>query len=60
MYWVGQKEGLGLSVRCYRMNFLANPIHTTIFKMNNLQQGPTIQHEELCSILRNHLNGKRI
>ena len=34
-------------------------IHTTIFKTDN-QQGPTIQHRELCSLFCNNLNGKRI
>ena len=32
--------------------------HTAIFKMDN-QQGPTVQHRELCSILCNNLNGKK-
>ena len=30
-----------------------------IFKINN-QQGPPVQHRELCLILCNNLNGKRI
>ena len=34
-------------------------VHTAIFKIDN-QQGPTVQHRELCSILSNNLNGKRI
>ena len=31
----------------------------TIFKIDN-QQGPTVQHRELCSIFCNNLNRKRI
>ena len=34
-------------------------IHTTIFKMDN-QQGPTVEHRELCSVFCSNLNGKRI
>ena len=34
-------------------------IYTTIYKIDN-QQGPTVQHRELCSILYNNLYGKRI
>ena len=34
-------------------------VHTAIFKIDN-QQGPAVQHRELCSILCNNLNGKRI
>ena len=30
-----------------------------VFKMDD-QQGPTVYHRELCSILCNNLNGKRI
>ena len=33
-------------------------VYTAIFKMDN-QQGPTVQHRELFSILCNNLNGKR-
>ena len=33
--------------------------HNAIFKIDN-QQGPTVQHRELCSIFCNNLNGKRI
>ena len=33
--------------------------HTAIFKLDN-QQGPTVQHRELCSIFCNNLIGKRI
>ena len=29
-------------------------VHTAIFKMDN-QQGPTVEHIELCSILYNNL-----
>ena len=31
-------------------------VHTAIFKMDN-QQGPTVQHMELCSVLRASLDG---
>ena len=34
-------------------------IHTTICKIDN-QQGPTVEHRELYSILCNGLYGKRI
>ena len=34
-------------------------VHTAIFKMDN-QQGPTVQHRKLCSILHNNLNEKII
>ena len=34
-------------------------VHTAVFRSYN-QEGPTIQHKELCSILPNSLNGKRI
>ena len=33
--------------------------NTGIFKMDN-QQGPIIQHKEVCLVLCNNLNGKRI
>ena len=34
-------------------------VHTAICKMDN-QQGPTVEHRELCSIFCNNLNGKSI
>ena len=34
-------------------------IHTAIFKMDN-QQGPTVQHMKLCSILCGSLDGNRV
>ena len=34
-------------------------IPTVIFKMDN-QQGPTVQHMELCSVLRGNLDGKAV
>ena len=34
-------------------------IHTAIFKIDN-QKGHTVQHRELCSVLCNNLNGKKI
>ena len=33
-------------------------VHTAIFKLDN-QQGPTVYHRDLCSILCNKLNGKK-
>ena len=33
--------------------------HTAIFKMDN-QQGPTVQHMELCSMLCGSLDGKGV
>ena len=38
---------------------LTHHVHTTIYKIGN-QQGPTVQHKELCSILHKNLDGKRI
>ena len=32
-------------------------MHTAVFKIGN-QQGPTVQHMELCSMLRGSLDGK--
>ena len=32
-------------------------VHTAIFKMDN-QQGPTVQHRELCSVLCGSLDGR--
>ena len=32
-------------------------IHTTVYKIDR-QQGPTVQHVELCSALRGSLNGR--
>ena len=37
--------------------FLLQRIHTAIFKMNN-QQGPTVHHRKLCSMLCGSLEGK--
>ena len=34
-------------------------VHTAIFKMNN-QQGPTLQHRELCSMLCSNLDGRGV
>ena len=34
-------------------------VHTAILKMDN-QQGHTVERRELCSILCNNLNGKRV
>ena len=34
-------------------------VHTSIFKMDN-QQGPTVQHMELCSMLCNTLDGRGV
>ena len=33
--------------------------HTAIFKMDN-QQGPTVQHRELCSMLCSSLDGRGV
>ena len=33
--------------------------HTTVYRMDN-QQGPTVEHREVYSILCNDLHGKRI
>jgi len=33
--------------------------HTAIFKMDN-QQGPTVEHRELCSALRGSLDGRGV
>ena len=34
-------------------------VHTAIFKMDN-QQGPNVQHRELCSMLWGSLDGKGV
>ena len=34
-------------------------VHTPIMKMDN-QQGPAVQHRELCSVLRSHLDGRGV
>ena len=33
--------------------------HTAIFKMDN-QQGPTVEHRELCSLLGGSLDGRGV
>ena len=38
---------------------LGSHVHSVMFRVNN-QQGPTVQHRELCLVLCNNLNGKRI
>ena len=48
----GKKTGAG----CH---FLLQHIHTAIFKMNN-QQGLTVQHMELCSMLHGSLDGRGV
>ena len=42
-----------------RLEVWDSHVHTAIFKIDN-QQVPTVLHRELCSILCNKLNGKRI
>ena len=34
-------------------------MHTAIFKMDN-QQGPAVEHKELCSVLWGCLDGRRV
>ena len=34
-------------------------VHTAIFKMDN-QQGPTVEHRELCSMLCGSLDGRGV
>ena len=34
-------------------------VHTAIFKMGN-QQGPPVEHRELCSVLRGRLDGRGV
>ena len=34
-------------------------VHTAVFKIDN-QQGPTVRHRELCSVLRGSLDGSGI
>ena len=34
-------------------------VHIVMFKMYN-QQGPTVYHMELCSVLRNSLDGREV
>ena len=38
---------------------LRRPVHTAVFKMDN-QQGPTVQHRELCSMLCGSLEGRGV
>ena len=42
-----------------KLGVLEEHVHTVIFKTDK-QQGPTVHHWELCSILCNNLNGERI
>ena len=42
-----------------RLEVLDWHVHSIIFKTDN-QQGPMIQHRELCSVFCSNLNGKRI
>ena len=35
------------------------PVHTAVFKMDN-QQGPTIEHRKLCSVLYSCLGGRGV
>ena len=34
-------------------------MHSAIFKMDN-QQGPTVEHRELCSMLHGNLDGRGV
>ena len=44
---------------CLSLPDLLHLIYTTMFKINN-QQGPTVQHRELCLIFwEYYINGKR-
>ena len=52
-YWGGISEGRD------RLGVYDWHVHTFIFKLDN-QQGPAVWHRELCSVLSNNLNGKRI
>ena len=53
---VTRGEGLGGRGR---LGVWDRHVHTAIYKIDN-QQGPTVEHRELCSVLCNNLNGKRI
>ena len=48
--WVGRGLDWGFGIDMYTLPY---------FIADN-QQGPTMQHRELCSIFYHHLNGKRI
>ena len=49
-YIVGRRESQGVGDRC---------VHTAILKMDN-QQGPTVSHRNLCSMLHGSLDGKGV
>ena len=48
-----------LQVGSLRVSHWGSPghVHTAIFKMNN-QQGPTVEHMELCSMFCGNLDGR--
>ena len=50
---VAKEEGLGEQIGSWDAH-----AHTAIFKMDN-QQGPTVQHRELCSMLCGSWDGGR-
>ena len=51
---VAKEEGLG-----NRQGVWDGHVHTAVFKTDN-QQGPTVQHRELCSMLCGSPDGKQI
>ena len=53
--WLQGKKGWGER----ELGSLGSHVHSVMFQMNN-QQGPSVQHRELCLALYNNLNGKRI
>ena len=46
-------------VSSYDMPQYKTYVHTAIFKVDN-QQGPTVEHRELCSMLRGSLDGRGV
>ena len=54
-----QKTNLWLPGRRESQGVWDGHVRTAIFKMNN-QQGPTVQHMELCSVLCGSLGGREI
>ena len=56
---MGAKRGGGKELRKGMLGSLRSDqyIHTAIFKMDN-QQGPPVEHRELCSMLFGSLDGR--
>ena len=53
-----QRSGGGMTGRRDSQGVRNGHVHTALLKMNN-QQGPTVQHKELCSMLHRSLEKRR-